>query len=43
MEGDGRWDIEIRAVQCPVGTSAIQYWLQGSNAWYLKLQVRNTR
>ncbi|KAK7098798.1 expansin-YoaJ-like [Littorina saxatilis] len=42
-DGDGRWDIKIQAVQCPVGNTFIQYWLQGSNAFYLKLQVRNTR
>jgi len=30
-------------VECPLGSSTIQYMLQGSNLWYLKLQVRNTR
>ena len=43
VDGDGRWDIEIRGVQCPVGNTAIQYWFQGSNEWYLKLQIRNAR
>ncbi|KAK7093758.1 hypothetical protein V1264_007452 [Littorina saxatilis] len=43
VNGDGRWDIRIKAVQCPVRNTFIQYWLQGSNAWYIKLQVRNTR
>ncbi|CAG5126535.1 unnamed protein product [Candidula unifasciata] len=43
LDGDGRWDITIQAVQCPVGSSKIQYSFQGSNEWYLKLQVRNAR
>ncbi|XP_012944286.1 expansin-YoaJ, partial [Aplysia californica] len=41
--GDGRWDIRIQAVQCPVGDTTIQYAFQGSNQWYIKLQVRNAR
>jgi len=41
--GDGRWEISIQAVQCPVGDSTIQYRFQGSNQWYIKLQVRNAR
>ena len=41
--GDGRWDVEIQAVQCPVGDTKIQYSYQGSNLWYIKLQVRNAR
>ncbi|XP_059142651.1 expansin-YoaJ-like [Physella acuta] len=43
LNGDGRWDVTIRAVQCPVGASTIQYTFQGSNPWYLKLQIRNAR
>ncbi|XP_076451211.1 uncharacterized protein LOC143287151 [Babylonia areolata] len=43
IDGDGRWAIEIQAVQCPVGDTFIQYSFQGSNEWYLKLQVRNAR
>ncbi|XP_059142648.1 uncharacterized protein LOC131930253, partial [Physella acuta] len=43
LNGDGRWGISIRAVQCPVGTSTIQYAFQGSNPYYLKLQIRNAR
>ena len=40
---DGRWDISIQAVQCPVGDNKLQYAFQGSNPWYLKLQVSNYR
>jgi len=43
LNGDGRWDIQIQAVQCPVGNTKIQYSFQGSNYWYVKLQVRNAR
>ncbi|KAL8564467.1 hypothetical protein ACOMHN_017609 [Nucella lapillus] len=43
IDGDGRWDIEIQAIQCPVNDTYIQYQFQGSNAFYLKLQVRNVR
>ncbi|XP_063433937.1 uncharacterized protein LOC134715593 [Mytilus trossulus] len=41
--GDGRWEVEIQAVQCPVGNTKLEYKFQGSNPWYLKLQVRNAR
>ncbi|KAH3829126.1 expansin-YoaJ-like [Dreissena polymorpha] len=41
--GDGRWKVDIRAIQCPVGDSKIEYRLEGSNDWYIKLQVRNER
>ena len=41
--GDGRWRIEIQAIQCPVGNGKIEYKFQGSNPWYLKLQIRNAR
>lgn len=41
--GDGRWKIEIQAIQCPVGNGKIEYKFQGSNPWYLKLQIRNAR
>ncbi|XP_059142649.1 expansin-YoaJ-like [Physella acuta] len=43
LNGDGRWDIDIQAVQCPVGSTSIQYAFQGSNPWYIKLQIRNAR
>uniref|UniRef100_A0A2C9LC39 Expansin-like EG45 domain-containing protein n=1 Tax=Biomphalaria glabrata TaxID=6526 RepID=A0A2C9LC39_BIOGL len=43
LDGDGRWNITMQAVQCPVGSSTIQYAFQGSNAWYIKLQIRNAR
>ncbi|WAR00651.1 hypothetical protein MAR_025023 [Mya arenaria] len=39
-DGDGRWGVSIRAVQCP-SSGPIEYALQGSNDWYIKLQVRN--
>ena len=41
--GDGRWKVSIQAIQCPVGNSKIEYRLEGSNDWYIKLQVRNER
>ncbi|XP_060066507.1 uncharacterized protein LOC132546808 [Ylistrum balloti] len=40
---DGRWNISFQAIQCPVGNTSIEYKLQGSNTYYLKLQVRNAR
>lgn len=42
VNGDGRWKISMQAVQCPVHGN-IEYKLQGSNDWYIKLQVRNDR
>lgn len=42
-DGDGRWKVEIQAVQCPVGSTKLEYKFQGSNPWYLKLQIRNAR
>ena len=30
-------------MQCDTGTSPFQYSLQGSNAYYIKLQIANTR
>ncbi|XP_060554385.1 uncharacterized protein LOC132715407 [Ruditapes philippinarum] len=41
-KADGRWDISIQAIQCPV-SGHIEYTLQGSNDYYIKLQVRNDR
>ncbi|KAJ8304118.1 hypothetical protein KUTeg_017701, partial [Tegillarca granosa] len=43
LNGDGRWDIQIQAIQCPVGNTKIEYKFQGSNPWYIKLQIRNAR
>jgi expansin (peptidoglycan-binding protein) len=43
LNGDGRWNIQIQAVQCPVGNTKIQYSFQGSNPWYVKVQIRNAR
>ena len=35
--------MEIQAVQCPVGESKLEYLFQGSNPYYVKVQVRNGR
>jgi len=43
LPGDGAWGITWIAVPCPVGSSTIQYQLQGSNPYYLKLQVIGSR
>jgi expansin (peptidoglycan-binding protein) len=40
--GDGRWQVTWQAVDCPVNGN-INYLLQGSNPWYLKLGIRNAR
>jgi len=37
--GDGRWAIEWKAITCPVGSYKIQYKFQGSNSYYIKVQV----
>jgi len=39
LSGDGAWGITWIAVPCPVGSTKISYQLQGSNTFYLKLQV----
>ena len=41
--GDGRWTISWQPVQCNVGDSKFVYSFQGSNPYYLKMQVANTR
>ena len=43
QSGDGRWDLRWKAVPCP-GTKrrSFQYAFEGSNDYYLKLQVRNS-
>jgi len=38
--GDGRWQMHWIAVPCGI-ESNVQYLLQGSNPYYIKLQVRN--
>lgn len=43
VAGDGRWQVEWTAVDCPVGGAKVQYVFQGSNTYYLKLQVRGHR
>lgn len=40
--GDGRWKINWKAVDCPV-EGGLQYIFQGSNKYYLKMQVMNHR
>jgi expansin (peptidoglycan-binding protein) len=37
--GDGRWGVEWTAVNCPVGSETLRYKFEGSNDWYLKVQV----
>ena len=44
--GDGRWDISFVAIDCPTVPGEegnIQLRFQGSNPWYIKLQVRNAK
>ncbi|KAK9816478.1 hypothetical protein WJX72_000764 [[Myrmecia] bisecta] len=41
--GDGRWIIEWHPVLCNVGNGVFQYSFQGSNAYYIKLQITNSR
>ena len=43
LNGDGRWLIEWEPVQCNVGYTSFVYSFQGSNGYYIKLQVANTR
>lgn len=46
INGDGRWKISFVAVDCPsvAGEAGnIQFRFQGSNPWYIKLQVRNSK
>ena len=40
--GDGRWKISSIAIPCPV-VGNIRFKFQGSNPWYLKLQVANAK
>ena len=42
MAGDGRWKGEWHGVACNTGESGFYYSTQGSNNYYLKLQVSNT-
>ena len=43
ISGDGRWRAGWTPVQCAVGSAPFVYSFQGSNAWFIKLQVANTR
>jgi len=36
---DGKWVISWKAIPCPVGTGKFSYKFEGSNIYYLKLQV----
>ena len=40
---NSRDPISWQPVQCAVGDSPLHYSFQGSNPWYLKLQVSNGR
>jgi len=39
ISGDGKWGVSWKAVPCPVGSAKFSYKFQGSNPYYLKLQV----
>lgn len=41
--GDGRWNIEWYPVQCAVGNTPFVYSFQGSNPYYIKMQIANHR
>ena len=41
--GDGRWDVSWQAVQCAVGGSTFVYTFEGSNPFYVKMRISNTR
>jgi len=43
IAGDGRWTIEWHPVQCAVGSTPFVYSFQGSNPYYIKMQVSNHR
>ena len=43
INGDGRWLGRYTPVQCAVGETAFQYSFQGSNPYYIKLSITNTR
>ena len=43
QSGNGRYNVEWQAVQCDTGDTPVQYSFQGSNDYYLKLQIANTR
>ncbi len=42
LDGDGRWSGEWHGVACDTGSSGFFYSTQGSNNYFLKLQVSNT-
>lgn len=41
--GDGRFKIDWHAVQCQVEESPFVYGFSGSNPWYVKISIANTR
>ena len=46
IPGDGRWEIETKAIDCPTvpgKNGNIMFRFTGSNPSYVKLQARNTK
>ena len=43
MPGDGRFKIQWTPAQCDVGSTGFVYSLEGSNNFYIKLRITNTR
>jgi len=46
IPGDGRWEIETKAIDCPTVPGQegnIMFRFTGSNPWYVKLQARNIK
>lgn len=43
QNGDGRYGVQWQPVQCNTGNTPAYYSFQGSNPYYTKLQVTNTR
>jgi len=46
VRGDGRWKINYKAIDCPTisgNRGKIQFFFQGSNPFFIKLQARNTK
>ena len=43
IDGDGAWDITWQLRQCNVGNGPVYYSFQGSNPFYIKMAIFNTR
>jgi len=46
IPGDGKWEIETKAIDCPTVPGKdgnIMFRFTGSNPWYVKLQARNIK